>query len=174
MARVLGKVDFGDGTPPRYFVHDDTGGWSHPALFDDPAVAWRIYDEGGSKALSTAFPVRSMRMHAIRKSLAWGRQFARHDEELYEPVYGIATADRLLWPLRQGLDEPGNLLLRADGILHVAQQDDALFGGLFVRPLCCPAGEEWTRDPGHQAVHFEQMFGQALDLCPLCAARLLA
>lgn len=171
MGRILGRIEFGDGEPDRYFVHCDTGGWSIEPLFADPEEAWRIYDQGEGKALRQAVPQRSTVIRAIRKTLAHSRSFGPTGSIHGEPRFGLATEDRLLWPRKDGGFEEGALsLLLANGVLHVAEEGDAGFSGVRDLPLCA---QHWEPHDDEERVSIGDVFGQVLQLCPHCAAKLL-
>ncbi|WP_175011440.1 hypothetical protein [Burkholderia lata] len=171
MGRNLGRVEFGDGEPDRFFIHCNTAGWSFSPLFADPADAWRVYDaDERGEALHRAVPMSSAVIRVVRKSLAHGRSFGPDGAADGEPLFGLATTDRLLYPLSSGFEERPLCLLMVGGVLHVASDADIGFGGVYEHPLC---EESWTWNAADQRLSFDQMFGQALDLCPRCAAALL-
>ena len=169
MGRILGRVEYGAGEPDRFFIHDDTSGWSIPPLFVSPDEAWNIYDSGKGKASFAAAPKRSTRVRVIRKVLAYARTFARNGDIHGEPSFGLATDDRLLYPLSKGFEESRYVLLKADGVLHVAEEDDGGFSGDSVSPLCAVRCEWNTDDP---RIGFRDLFNHPLDLCPRCVTAL--
>lgn len=170
MARILGRVEYGGDKPNRYFVHDDTSCVSLAPLVNEPESAWRAYDEGRADGLRAAVPQRSVLVYVVRKVLAHSRNFDEDGSIYGEPVFGLASDDRLLWPTRDELeDSPHSLLLDA-GVLHVASEVHGGFVGTYDRPLC---QDQWDPVLRYQLLSFEDMFGQALDLCPLCLKKLL-
>ncbi|WP_199031398.1 hypothetical protein [Ralstonia sp. ASV6] len=170
MGRILGRVEYGGGTPDRFFIHCDTSGWSIEPLFVDQEQPWVVYDAGGSGALLRAIPQRSTVIRAVRKVLAHGRSFGTSDSVYGNPRFGLATEDRLLWPRSAGFEERSLSLLRADGVLHVAEEGDAGFSGVQDIPLCV---QHWIPREDEERISLEEVFGQALQLCPLCEAKLL-
>ncbi|WP_175772863.1 hypothetical protein [Paraburkholderia phenazinium] len=171
MGRILGRVEYGACEPNRFFIHDDTSGWSISPLFADPAAAWEAYDRGEGQALRDAVPKRSTLVTVIRKVLAHGRAFDANGEIYREPSFGLATEDRLLYPLSSGYEESRYSFLRAGGVLHVAEEVDGGFSGNYDRPLCA---ERWNWSKDDERVAFEDLFNQPLDLCPQCVAALIA
>ncbi|WP_175693964.1 hypothetical protein [Burkholderia ambifaria] len=172
MGRSLGRVEYGGDEPERFFIHCDTSGWSITPLFASPAEAWRVYDRDESgKALHEAVPRHSTIVRVIRKVLAHAYSFAANGETYGEPMFGLATEDRLLWPRADGgFEEPRYTLLRAHGVLHVAQEVDGRFSDYYDHPICA---ERWAWSTGDQRLAFEEMFGKQLDLCPHCVDVLL-
>lgn len=170
MGRVLGKVEFGNGEPDRFFIHCNTSGWSSPTLFADPAEAWRVYDEGRDGALRNSTGQSSTIVHAIRKVLSDSVSFLGTGKILGNPMYGLATTDRLLIPLSDSCEEPNYSLLDVDGVLHVARDADGGFDGVYEVPLCA---DRWTWSAEHTRVGFESKVGRSMNLCPKCVAVLL-
>ncbi|WMD24027.1 hypothetical protein RAS12_30815 (plasmid) [Achromobacter seleniivolatilans] len=170
MSHVLGRVDYDDGvTPSRFFVHDNTSGWSIPTLFSDPDEAWRIYDHGKSRAMQSVVPAHSTHVRAVRKVLTNGRGFDSEESTTREPQFGLATEDRLLLPLTEGGNEDKYLLLQVEGVLHVAQETDGGFSGAYAHPLC---KDRWEYSAQNQEFAFDDVLGRTLVLCPLCLKRL--
>ena len=75
MGRVLGRVEYADGAPDHFFIHDDTTGWSIPPLYADPHEAWQIYEQGGVEGLVAARPQRDTVVRVIRKVLSRSSSF---------------------------------------------------------------------------------------------------
>jgi hypothetical protein len=171
MGRILGRVEYSTGGSNRFFIHDDTTGWSFPPLFANPAAAWDAYDRGEGQALRDAVPKRSAVVMVIRKVLALGHAFDANGETDRGPSYGLATEDRLLYPLSSGYEEARTSFLKAGGVLHIAEDVDGGFSGNYDHPLCA---ERWNWSKGDEPVAFEDLFNQPLDLCPHCVAALIA
>ncbi|MBH9724925.1 hypothetical protein JAO10_31820 [Burkholderia contaminans] len=174
MGRILGRVEYGANAkePNRFFIHCDTSGWSMPPLFADPAEAWRVYDrDENGEALYAAVPKHSTIVRVIRKVLAHGHSFAASGEIYGEPLFGLATDDRLLYPLSRGFEENRRCFLKAGGVLHVAEEVDGGFSGYYDHPICA---ERWDWSKDDQRIAFEELFDQPLDLCPRCVEALLA
>jgi len=170
VARILGKVEYGNSEQPRFFIHCDTAGGSFPSLFDVDVEAWRVYDSGGSEALRTAVPKRSKEIRVIRKLLAHARSFAPNGEIYGEPLWGLATDDRLITPIdSSGFSNPRYRFLEAEGVLHVAVEAEGGFSGNYDMPVCT---ESWEPRVDEKALALEDMFGKRLDLCPRCVAAL--
>lgn len=170
MARVLGRLEYGGLGPDRFFIHCDTTGGSLTPLFATAAEAWRAYDAGGSDALHAAVPARSRELFVIRKTLATGRAFGPAGELLDEPLFGLATLDRLLTPAGSLFADPSrHCLLDAQGVLHVAQEVDGGFQGDFDQPVCVM---RWTPVDEETRILPEERYGRPLDLCPHCVAAL--
>lgn len=171
MGRILGRVEHGAGKPNQFFIHDDTSGWSIQPLFADPAAAWDAYDRGEGQALRDAVPKRSTLVTVIRKVLAYGRAFDANGETYRGLSFGLATEDRLLYPLSSGFEEDRMCFLASGGVLHIAREVDGGFSGVYDHPLCA-ALWEWSN--ADERVAFEELFEQPLNLCPHCAEALIA
>ncbi|MDM8356557.1 hypothetical protein [Pandoraea communis] len=170
MGRILGRVKYSGNEPNRFFIHDDTSGWAIPPLFADATDAWDAYDRGQSDALRAAVPKRSTLVRVIHKVLAFGRSFDTSGEIYRGPTFGLATEDRLLYPLSDGYEERRHSVLKAHGVLHVAEEVDGGFSGFYDHPLCAERWE-WSKDD--ESLAFEYLFEKPLDLCPQCVAVLL-
>lgn len=121
--------------------------------------------------MHAAVPKHSTIVRVIRKVLAHGRSFAATGQIYGEPMFGLATEDRLWWPRADGgFEEPRYTLLRAHGVLHIAQEVDGGFSGYYDHPLCA---ERWQWSENDERLAFEKMFGKQLDLCPDCVDALL-
>ena len=171
MGRILGRVEYGAGEPNRFFIHDDTSGWAIPPLFADPIAAWDAYDRGEGEALRDTVPKRSTLVTVIRKVLAHGRAFDASGEIYGRPSFGLATEDRLLYPLSSRYEEGRYSFLKAGELLHVAEEVDGGFSGNYDHPLCATRWN-WSKDD--ESVAFEDLFEQPLNLCPQCVAALIA
>jgi len=171
MGRILGRVEFGAGEPDRYFIHDDTSGCSIPVLFAEAGEAWRIYDQGEHDALRTAVPATNTTVRVILMSLAYGRSFDTTGETYGEPVFGLATLDRLLLPLSTEFGQPDYSLRQANEALHLVEMRDGGFGiGYYDQPLCSLRLDEGADGRGFG---LKEMFGKSLNLCQQCAEALL-
>lgn len=173
MGRVLGKVAFGDDKPDRYFIHDSTIENSYAPLFARPADAWRIYDQDESAAaMFAAVPKRSTCISVIRKSLAFGRDFDVDGSIAGPAVFGLASDDRLLWPLHMSwYPDDQRCLLSVDGVIHFGVVVDGGYLGNSEKPFCV---DRFDVDLKAEHLDFESMFGKMLNLCPRCVDKLLA
>jgi hypothetical protein len=171
MGRVLGRVEYADGESDRFLIHDDTTGWSIPALYADPDEAWRIYYQGDVEGLLAAMPQRDTVVRSIRKVLARSSSFPANGEIYGEPMFGLATKDRLLTPLSSDdFDDTSYSLLEVDGEIHVAEEVDGGIGGRYDKPLCA---ERWNWRGTDRRLRFEDVFGRPLNLCSSCVETLL-
>lgn len=171
MRRVLGRVDYADLSPSRYFIHDDDLGWSFSPLFVDVSKAWHLCDQGGLQALETAMPKQSTLVQIVRKTLAHGRAFNTDGSIDGDPVYGLATDDRLLWPMHTDeRDEENWSLMHVDDVIHVVREVWSSTGKIY--KSVCDDYSYWY-PPHHQSLPFEQYFGRQLNLCQNCLKKLL-
>ncbi|WP_139133060.1 hypothetical protein, partial [Pandoraea sp. ISTKB] len=170
MGRILGRVEYRETELVRYFIHDDTSGWSMPPLFINSAEAWDAYDSGEGKALRETVPKQSTHVRVIRKVLAHGLIFAVSGETYGEAVFGLATDDRLLYPLSTGGEEAPMCFLKSAGIFHVAEELDGGFDGFYDHPLCA---DRWQWSENDERIAFEELHGKPLDLCPRCVEVLM-
>ncbi|MGF6440169.1 hypothetical protein [Paraburkholderia youngii] len=136
-----------------------------------PAAAWHAYDRGEGRALREAVPKHSTIVRVIRKVLAHGRAFPSNGEIYGKVSFGLATEDRLLYPLNGGFEEGCYSLLQSGGVLHVAEEVHGGFSGYYDHPLCA---EQWNWSKDDERIAFEERFNQSLELCPQCVAALLA
>ncbi|MDN7880147.1 hypothetical protein [Burkholderia aenigmatica] len=169
MGRILGRVEYGEGEAPRYFIHCDTAVSSFTPLFADDQAAWRAYDSGGSAALYAAVPAVSTTVRVVRKTLAFGRQFGNEGQQYDRVLFGLATADRLLMPIEQ-YGGRCYTLLRHGNVLHVAEYGDAGFSGVSDEPIC---DERWRSTDADETFSFAEFYGKPLPLCIHCTAILL-
>lgn len=171
MGRVLGRVEYADGAPDHFFIHDDTTGWSIPPLYADPHEAWQIYEQGGVEGLVAARPQRDTVVRVIRKVLSRSSSFPPSGEIYGEPVFGLATTDRVLVPLSsRSFDDPSYSLFAVDGVRHVAEDVDGGIAGQYNKPLCA---DRWKWSDRDRRVGFDEVFGQSINLCPHCVDTLL-
>lgn len=170
MGRVLGRIEYGDGQPPRYFIHCNTTGWSTQRLFATAQQAWKCYDQGGLDALNACrAPAVCTAVYGVRIVIADGREFACEPPSCDTATYGLATLDALLVPL--SVEQMSHcLLLEADGVLHVAALVGGFFSGDYDQPLC---KDRWTPEENEQRMALESYFGQGAHLCGVCLKTLL-
>lgn len=169
MGRILGKVEYGDDSKPRYFIHCDTAGSSFSPLFADARMVWSIYDSGGAGGLYKSMPRESNCVRVIRKTLAFGREFGPNADPNRDVRYGLATDDRLLTPIEQ-YGGARYSLFRHDGILHVAMEVDGGFSGVYDESIC---DDQRSPDGWAERFGFEDFYGKPLPLCRHCAVRLI-
>lgn len=171
MGRVLGRVDFGDGAPEKYFIHCATSGTSVPPLFADPEEAWKIYDADETGGLYAAVPKAGTRVRVVLRALAFSRIFPASGDLYGEPAFGLATDDRLLVPRGTECDEPSHSLISVEGVMHVAVLVDGGFAGDYEQALCDPSLSD---DSKYERFGFDDFHGKPLDLCPHCVRELLS
>jgi hypothetical protein len=169
MGRILGKVEYGSGAPPKYLIHCSTGDSSFRPLYEAPEEAWRVYDDSGIDGLYVAVPAISKLVHVVRLSFSYGRTLASEDDVLGEVEFGLATEDRLLSPtVRFG--SSGYSLIRRDEALHISSRVDGGFFGTYDSPVC-DGGLGWVE--GDEQVWLGDFFGKELQLCPRCVDTVL-
>lgn len=169
MGRILGRVEYGQGEEPRYFIHCDTVDASFSPLFGRAEAAWAAYDSDGIDGLCAAVPKQNFAIHVIRKSLAFGRAFPATGATYGEARFGLATKDRLLTPT-SSYDRWTSFLTTADGVMHVAERADGGMAGHYDEPIC--ADDPRWPIAGDQSHNLEEFFGKTLHLCSECVRKL--
>lgn len=177
MSTILGRIEYGGDKSFRYFIHSDTAGWSSRPLFKGHDEAWIPHRQASrGAAMEAPAPAQSRRIFAVKKVLVRGLENVSlktpypPPDVSHEALFGLATGDRLLWPLSDGYsNEPRWSLLQQGEVLHIAVETGGGFDGLYDQPICSP--DEPPIDNA-RPLTFAQMFGQELDLCPHCTAKL--
>lgn len=169
MGRVLGKAEYGDGSAPRYFIHNDVEGWTFPPLFVDADAAWRACDAGDWDKRHLTTSTGADAIQVVRTSLAWGHMFQDGEKPYGEVIFALATRDRLIVPLvRYGGDRFS--FVRRAGVLHVAREVDGGLSGCVDEPVCV---DRWISSESDERVIFEDFYGKFVSMCPFCFEKLL-
>lgn len=168
MSRNLGRVENPHFLQaPLYFVHDRTSDTSFPPLFRDPVEMWKVWDENDDyRDLVKAVPALSKTIMVVLVSFAFGRQFDSNGDLDDEPVYGLATSNRLISPV----ETYDNHLALVDvgGVLHIAEEvDGGQYSAVHNAPLCMERYRPATED---RTVDLAEMYDKPLSLCPACVA----
>jgi len=164
MARILGKIDDGT-TAPQFFIHCNTADASCPPLFATQDAAWKAYETYGVDRLNLAMPTPSRDIKVIKKYLATSSFFEPESEVPVNYSFGLATADRLLFPLNEHDIGEVIRLMVFDGEIHLAVQVSGGFDGDYHAPVCNsnrPYSDDDRLSP------LSDHWGKPLSICPHC------
>ena len=170
MARVIGKLEYDGELPAKYFIHCTTSGISLGQLFDTVEDAWTGYFDHDIDPPIRPTSAANPQVHLVNKSISTGRQY--HYDSLYrEPVIGLATVDRLLFPLddMERYDHDFTIL-QTETSMHLVANHENTEGHFWSvnepQPLCEELRKSQDTDRRFRLV---EMYGKGVTLCAMCS-----
>lgn len=166
MARVLGRIEYADGTL-RYFVHCETAGASFRPLFNSAEDAYDTYRIVGVRGLG-AIPCHSRDVQVVKFAMGSGWEINDKEDGSAVDAYGLATVDAFLYPLTAYSD--GRYLQGAGNVIHIAKEACGGMDGNYHAPICAPNS---SYDENAKLAPLSEGFGRRLNLCPCCVTALI-